>query len=183
MEYYINYLMKYNTYNRQSDRWQLPSPEDIPINESLAFTVNINDDSNTLTVYPRYQALFQKMAPYCDIDMRGEYSKRHKFHYHGWLRIKVLKHILPLYAILNDTQIKNTFTYCLKLLFNGKTEVEDIQNYNTWQKYITKQRSLTKPYLKDMGLNYRTQIDSDHKVGQIYKYITAHDELVSELDD
>jgi hypothetical protein len=170
-------------YNKQpyKERHQLPPPEEILAKYPMAFTVNINDTSNTLTVHPRYQALLQKISNYADVDMFYEYSKSFKLHMHGWLTIQKKSNILPLYCLLNDTVIKNNFTYCLKSVFTDNTAGE--YDPEPWDKYIKKQKHLTKEYLQTMNINYHTIINQDNPIGKIFKYITVHDELTASLDE
>jgi hypothetical protein len=174
--------MKYNNTNIIKQRWQLPPPEEVTT-EPMAFTININDDSSTLTVWPRYQALLQKLSVHCDLDMYFEYSSKFKLHTHGWLKVKTIHDILPLYAILNDSKVKNTFTYCLKILFHQNDKDSLSTPHDDWQQYITKQAHISKKYLNKMNLSYRTQISDKHPIGEIYKYMSSHDELTASLDE
>lgn len=169
--------MKYNK-QQYKERHQLPAPEEISVIEPLAITLNINDTSNTLTLHPRYQALLQRISQYADVDVYYEYSKSFKLHVHGTLRLKY-NNILPLYALLNDEQVKNNFTYCIKILFNNN---EETQVHTTWHEYCIKQKHLSKPYLKELNINYHTVINKHKPIEQIYKYITLHDELKDSLD-
>lgn len=171
--------MKYNN-THSKDRWHLPAPETIDVDDIYSFTLNINDSkSGIIYLHPRYQAMLQRISEHCDVDMYYELSKSNKWHMHGWLSFKSYASILPFYMLINDPEVKDAFTYCLKEIFNNGDE----DGYEKWTTYITKQKHLSKPHLRKLNINYHSQISKEHPIGQIYKYITSSEELKAALDD
>jgi len=181
--------MIYNKHTNypKKQRHEIPPPEEIKVDTPIALTININlndDTSNTLTLHPYYQAALQRISEYAEVDMYYEYSSSMKLHMHGFIRVVHTSHILPLYLVLNDPKFKDRFTYCLKMIFDKHRDDGDIEDgHANWLSYCTKQKHLTKPYLRKMDINYHTQICEHHPIGQIYKYISPQDELYKQLSD
>lgn len=172
--------MKYNNTPPVKARWQLPAPEEIVVGAIYCFTLNINDTkSGILYLHPRYQAMLQKISEFCDVDMYYELSKKNKWHQHGWLSFRENASVIPFYGLLNDSEVKETFTYCLKEPF----DTEEVDGYKKWSSYIIKQKHYSKPYLRKFNINYHTQISDEHPIGEVYKYITSSQELKAELDN
>lgn len=171
--------MNNKTINKQfKKRHELPAPEEIGKDEYLAFTVNINTGAelmSTVSLYPRYRALFASISKYCYIEMFPEWSKKGKFHYHGWLVFPDQKNILPFIMYMNDPKVLSNFTYSLKKLFSEDGETK-------WAEYIIKQSHLARPYLESLKLEYRFDTKKT-KFNTLYKYFDLGDQLRADLDD
>jgi hypothetical protein len=169
-----------NTNNKQfKKRHELPAPEEIEVDEFLAFTVNINsgtDSMSTVSLYPRYQAFFNHIKIYATVKMFAEWSSKGKFHYHGYLSFTKLANILPFIMYMNDPKVLSNFTYSLKKIFGDDGETK-------WITYVSKQRHLAKPYLESLKLDYMFDSSKCNKKNDIHKYFDLGDQLRADLDD
>jgi len=136
-----------NTINRlpYKDRWNLLPQENIGTSP-FAFTLNCGYDELTHKLYERYLSVFLKLAQWCWIDLRPEFSKKMKLHYHGTLTMKNYKYIFPLFTFLNG--IQKNYTYCLKPVYDWQ-----------WYIYCRKQRHLMKRYMISTRLRYHIRND------------------------
>lgn len=127
----------------QKARWQLPSPEELALDKSYAFTINAAEDGTFPFLYEWYENVFKNLARHgLTYKMYPEYSHQMKLHFHGEIRFHKYKDIFPIYNVLMD--LKKHATFAIKVIHDHE-----------WHIYCTKQRHIMKPYCKKMKKPYK----------------------------
>lgn len=148
---------------------QLPSPEELKLDTSYAFTINASEDGTFPFLYDWYENVFKNLARNgLTYKMFPEYSHQMKLHFHGEIRFHRYKDIFPIYNILMD--LKKHATYCIK----------QIHNYE-WYTYCRKQRHIMEPYCKKYNKNYK--LLPPKSVFKFYPISTKAQFIGSQLDD
>lgn len=128
-----------NTIHKQ--RHEAPPPESIGMNP-WAFTINCGYDELHINLLERYVSVFKLLSKYCVIEMRPEFSKKMKLHYHGTIRLKSYACILPFYTLLMDLQ--KHYTYAMKPIIDYE-----------WYLYCIKQRHIMKQWCRGVKKPYK----------------------------
>ena len=85
-----------------NEKYTLPPPEDVILNNQYAFTVNmpVSKGDTEHSILARYVLFFKSLSEYVDFKFFKEYSKTAKVHYHGYVIFRKYSDIIPFYQFI-----------------------------------------------------------------------------------